>query len=328
MILNLEQMCMITRGAVRVEEEDGYFRLFRFTEAQHKAYEDVGNRNYINRSFATAGIRLAFRTDSARLAFDYRFEGASSRAYAYFDVYENGQMIKHFGVEGTEQKSGHLVISLHEGLKDVELYLPWTRRTDLANVELDDGATLQALCRKYTMIHYGDSITQGYDALYPSLSYASQIARLMDADAVNKAIGGDRFFPELLAEPDNFSPDFITVAYGTNDWTHRTQEMTLEKARAFYSRLSEIYPNTRIFAVTPICRLDAYGCNSPFAAPLYTQDAMIRELCADLKNVTVINGWTLVPALKEFFADMRLHPNDIGFGLYAENLYKEIVKTL
>ena len=328
MILNFEQVRMITRGAVRITEENGYYRLYRFTEAQQKAYEETGNRDYYFRTFATAGIRLAFQTDSPYVAFDYHFVGASSRLYAHFDIYENGHMVRHFGFEGTDATEGKVKIPLSNGIKDVEIYLPWTRRTDLANIELEDGSQLQAICRKYTMIHYGDSITQGYDARYPSLSYASQIARLMDADAVNKAIGGDRFFPALLDEPDDFSPDFITVAYGTNDWTHRTQEEMRQKCRAFYQRLSELYPNTRIFAITPICRLNAGGCNSPFAAPLVTQDAIIRELCADLANVTLINGWKLVPAQKEFFADFVLHPNDIGFCLYAENLYKEIVKHL
>ena len=79
---------------------------------------------------------------------------------------------------------------------------------------LDDGATIEGLYRKYKMISFGDSITHGYDAIYPSLSYASQLAQNLDAEQLNKGIGGDIFFPALLDEKDAFEPDFITVAYG------------------------------------------------------------------------------------------------------------------
>ena len=328
MILNLEQMHMITRGAVRVEENDGVFSLLRFTEKQAQAYLDLGCQDFYNKSFATSGVRLAFRTDSKSCSFDYTLKSASSRAFAYFDVYENGLLVKHFGTEGGELKGGKAKITFGEGSKDVEIYLPWSRRASLSNVEIDDGAVLEGLSRKYTMINFGDSITHGYDAIYPSLSYASRLARLMDADAVNKGIGADTFCPELLEEPDPFTPDFVTVAYGTNDWHKRTYDELKEKSRAFYSRLSEMYPTARIFGITPICRLDGNKPSTLFGAPAYEVDALIREVCADLPNVTVIRGWTLTPALKEFYSDLRLHPNDLGFGVYAQNLYGEIMKTL
>ena len=65
-----------------------------------------------------------------------------------------------------------------------------------------------------------------------------------------------------------------------------------------------------------------------FGAPATEVDALVREVCTDLPNVTVINGWSFVPGRSEFYADLRLHPNDLGFSLYAQNLYAEIAKTL
>ena len=49
--------------------------------------------------------------------------------------------------------------------------------------------------RKYSMISYGDSITHGYDAEYPSLALSSALSRMLGADNTNKAIAGDIFFP-------------------------------------------------------------------------------------------------------------------------------------
>ena len=40
----------------------------------------------------------------------------------------------------------------------------------------------------------------------------------------------------------------------------------------------------------------------------------------------VVDGMTLGPHITEFFRDAHLHPNDLGFGLYAENLIKALNK--
>lgn len=45
---------------------------------------------------------------------------------------------------------------------------------------------------------YGDSITQGYDALFPSYSYINRFSMYLDAFIYNKAIGGDIFRPALI----------------------------------------------------------------------------------------------------------------------------------
>ena len=323
MLLNLDQIRAITKGAVRVEQENGRFCFFRFTEAQVNSYANAGKTDFYNKTFASAGVRLAFKTTSRKLAFDYFLTPASSRRFAWFDVYEDGSMRRHFGTEGGEVTAGHAEIDLHEGETTVEVYLPWSYRTDLANVSIEDGATLEPVCRKRTMISFGDSITHGYDATYPSLSYASRLARLLDADAINKGIGGDCFFPALLEKPDPIDPDMITVAYGTNDWNGRTKEHFAKDCGAFYARLSELYRRAQIYAITPIWRGDAAKA-TPFGAHARTVHDMIESLCRALPNVTLIRAWDFVPHLKEFFSDFYLHPNDQGFGIYAANLYRAI----
>ena len=327
MKLNLEQLRAIACGAARVEERDGEFRLYRFTEKQTEAYRLTGNTDFYNKTFATSGIRLAFRTDADRLAFTYRLEVGSSRAFGWFDVYLNGNLARHFGVEGKEITGGSVSVELDMGEVDVEVYLPWSRAAILSNISLEGGEMLLPLKRRHTMISFGDSITQGYDAIYPSLSYASTLSRLLDADAINKAIGGDCFFPALLDTADTIDPDYVTVAYGTNDWSKHTQATFVADCRAFYQKLSALYPNAKIFAITPICRLNV-NYKTAFDAPISRVGELITELCADLPNVTVINGWNFTPALKEFYSDGYLHPNDLGFGLYAQNLYRAIKRYI
>jgi lysophospholipase L1-like esterase len=328
MKLTFEQVQEIARGAVRISEDNGSFHFYRFTEAQTEAYLKTSPKDFYKKSFATAGIRLAFRTDSKRFAFDFKTSYASSREYAYFDVYVNGAFSKHFGCDGNAMMDGSANITLPEGEKTVEIYLPWSRDAVLSNIEIDDGATLSGVTRAKTMISFGDSITHGYDAINPSLSYASQLARLLDAEQVNKGIGGDIFFPMLLDEKDPFDPDYITVAYGTNDWSKCPRETFEANCRAFYTRLSALYPNAKIFAITPIWRGDWNRKVCGFGSPVTGIHPVISEICKDLPNVTVINPYNFVPQRKEFFADAYLHPNDLGFCLYAQGLYSEIVKHI
>lgn len=324
MKLTLDDIRRIAFGVVSVEENHGAFAFHRFTREQAEAYAKH-NIDHFNKTFATAGVRLSFYTDADRMSFDYRLTPGSSRMYGWFDVYEDQIMTSHVGGEGRLFTSGHADISFSPGEKRVEIYFPWSKAAFLSDVELQ-GRLISPCRRCRSMICFGDSITHGYDAIYPSLSYASILARELDADAVNKGIGGEIFFPELASLPDPVSPDIITVAYGTNDWNVCTREHFDENCRAFYSNLCRLYPNAKIFAITPIWRADG-DRETKFASPHTELDRIMRSLLSDLP-ISLINGYTLTPHVKDFYSDEYLHPNDLGFSIYAGELTRQIKKHL
>ena len=140
---------------------------------------------------------------------------------------------------------------------------------------------------------------------------------------MNKAIGGDVFFPSILRERDAFDPDFVTVAYGTNDWRHKEPADVRDRAAAFFRRLAELYPAARILALAPLWRGEP-ASESAFGEDVRCMERLIRDACAGLPNVTVVPGYNLVPHLADFFSDGRLHPNDLGFGVLAQNLQREL----
>ena len=318
MILQLDEIRALTQGSVYTEERNGWIRFHRFTEGQERIYAAL-HPDFLGKTTATAGVRLAFTTTSEHLSFRFRLAQSSSRTYAGIDVYCNGAMISHLGVSDYQGQIYRASVALEAGEKAVEVYLPWTMCCEIAQLELDDGATVEPLKRRHTLICYGDSITQGYDARYPSLSYVPVIGRLLDADPINKGIGGEIFFPELLESPDAIEPDYVTVAYGTNDWSGQPRASFEEKCRAFYAHLSALYPNAKIFALAPIWRSNGQA-ETQFGAPVTAVCDMIREKTADLANVTVLCGDAFIPHLKPFTTD-GLHPNDAGFQIYAQNLY-------
>ena len=93
--------------------------------------------------------------------------------------------------------AGAECFELPAGQHRVTVYFPWSAQTVVSEVHLSDGASIIPVEKNLKMLCFGDSITHGYDALYPSDKYITKIARMLDAQEYNKAIGGEIFFPKL-----------------------------------------------------------------------------------------------------------------------------------
>ena len=52
--------------------------------------------------------------------------------------------------------------------------------------------------------------------------------------------------------------------------------------------------------------------------------ADVAEAAKRNPDAVVIPGLPLVPPIPEFYADARVHPNDLGFTFYARNLIREL----
>lgn len=176
------------------------------------------------------------------------------------------------------------------------------------------------------MLVFGDSITHGYDALYPSNRYISRIANMLDAEEYNKAIGGEIYFPELAEENEPFEPDYILVSYGSNDWNRSTKEDLAQNCKEILCNLSNHYPKAKIFVITPIWRKDMNE-SRPFG-DFRSVGEIVEKQVVEFKNASVIHGFEFVPQNVDLFADLRLHPNDKGFEYYFQNLSKHIKDIL
>ncbi|MCQ2385456.1 MAG: SGNH/GDSL hydrolase family protein [Clostridia bacterium] len=320
-MLTREEVEAITQGAEEVREENGAFHFYRFTREQTEKYRECST--LVPRTFATAGVKLVCRTDAAFLSLDYEMTlwASTNRRYAFFDIYANGKEIAHTGATEAEGAKGSLRIRLPEGEKKVELFMPWSASLTLSRVDFEKASFVTPVKPRCRMLIYGDSITQGYDAEHPSLSYASRVASALDAEAVNKAVGGERFIPGLLEVEEPFAADMALVAYGTNDWGAFSAEEEARRVRLFFERLTRMVP--RVICVTPIWRADGEE-ERPLGMPLRAYADYIRPILAEFPTVRMVEGWDLVPHSPYLFRDFRLHPSDIGFAFYAENLLKAI----
>lgn len=340
MKLNIEQIRKITKGAERITEEEKGFCFYRFSEEEAKFYraraEEKNDPFMYERTKYTAGIRFLFRTNSKILTLKTILSMAGSRRYFSFDIYVNNEpigYIDNFSEIGLPQNyittevpiadSYEKTFMLGEGDKTVCVYFPWSMIATIQEVSIDDGAYIEPIDIKKKIICYGDSITQGYDVQRTSLRYAAQIAEALGAEEINKAIGGERFVPGLAKIKANYNPDYILVAYGTNDWTHHAKEKFQTNCSEFLKTISENYPSTEIFVLTPIWRGDMM--QEKALGNFEEVGEYIKEFTVPYKNFQVIDGFNFVPHEPTYYADGWLHPNDKGFMCYYENLKKLIL---
>ena len=337
MKLNFEDIKKITLGVENVREEGGAVVFNRFTDEQLSLYETRNDSKFKSASYATSGVKFRFRTDSKFLYIEGDLKPTSSRYFYSFDLFVDGEMkdtLNNFShleekpklLEKLPFDSFEKKFDLGKGEKEVLLYFPWNAKVLMKQVALSDGSFVTPVKPEKKMLCFGDSITQGYDAYYPSNSYISRLARKLGLEEVNKGIGGEIFFPELAASKPAFTPELITVAYGTNDWNCATPEKFEQYSRGFYENLRKNYPDTKIFAITPIWRKN-YLDEKPFG-PFERTHTVIESLAKEIENMIVIRGFDFVPKDENYFSDRSLHPNDEGFFYYAEALYTEIKKYL
>lgn len=324
MLLNVDQIRAISHGALSVFEENGEICLRRFTAEAQEYYRRTQD-DFYRKSFATAGIRLEFMTDSNTLSFSYHTRHASSRRFYYFDIYVDGVMVEHFGHENVSEARSNFRMALPEGTHTVCVYLPALAEATLYDVALDDGAMCAPVSRPLKLLCYGDSITQGYDAKYSSSTYVNILADKLHAEVVDEGIGGEHFCPDLLDAKIPYSPDIITVAYGTNDWSNQPREATIRKANDFYAKLRALYPAAQIFAITPLWRADNERVTH---VGLFGEIREIVRNAAEKVGAVVIDGDRMIPHLADVCSDRYLHPNDIGFRFYANNLYNAMLPHL
>ena len=333
MKLNFEQIKAISTGAVRFEEKENGVILYRFTKKQEQLYEKT-NIEFFERSQSTAGVKLSFKTNSKNLRIKTKIVPKYCRRYFSFDVFVNGEVkgyLDNFVADvcmDTYIKTKLLSeqfekeFDLGEGVKTVQVYLPWSVQAVIEEVSLDDNAFVEPVKAGKTLLAFGDSITQGMDAMRPSNRYVTKLANYLGAEEVNKGISGECYFPPLAEAKDDLNPDYITVAYGTNDWSKKGRDIFQVNSKAFYKALRKNYPNTPIYAITPIWRAD-FQEEREFGL-FEDVETEIREAVKGIEDVTVIRGYDFIPKDTGYFADSRLHPNDKGFEKYFEKLCMEI----
>ena len=319
MKLTYDQICSITSGAVRTWQDTDGIHFCKCTQKQVDAWRALSTV-LGERAEATTGICLDFHTNSKKITFDT----ASGKKYE-LDI-DNVPRCK---VDADSYRERGEAISLElcdglgydiEGDRRVTLVFPsHDAPAVLRYVELDDGAYVKPHTYDCKLLFIGDSITQGWNARYDSLSYAWRTTRFFNADSVIHGVGGG-YFHETIFDHIDFKPDAVIIALGTNDFGHySTLDELREHAGKFLDLIKEEYSYAPVFVLSPIWR---EAQKKPMGTFAQCRQVVIDE--ALRCGFNHIDGLGLCPPIPEFFADGNLHPDDLGFSIYAENLCREL----
>ncbi len=313
------QLRAAARGVLAVRSTPEGYRFDRFTPTQTEAFYRRSERLGIKCTTA-AGARLDFHTDADLLQFSYAdMVCTSDRLFGYFDVYCNDALLLHCGTpDASSPTSATWQVTLPEGENRVQIYFPTLASFALASLSLSDGAHVRFCPPQRRILLHGDSITQGYDARFPSQTYAARLSRYYDAEIFNQAIGAACFYPEVIERITPENPDFILIAYGTNDWQMKDASAFAQDAKAFFHKMADLYPGVPTFQILPIWRTDLEEV-FPNAGDFMECRQLLAQW-ARAEGITVLDDYALVPHDPALLADGYLHPNDEGFAFYARNL--------
>ena len=322
MQIGFDELQALTFGAIWMEMTSEGVRFHRFSK-EEEAWLDLKETFAIRRR-SGAGIRLDFETDAKKLRFHASFSRGSSRKWGFFDFDIDGVLSAHGGSADVDAVPQYdFEADLDGAIHRCTLHFPQLACAVLKDFELEGATFVKPWTYRRRFFFYGDSITQGYDAVHPELTYTALTASEFKADMRNAAIGGAVFPPELVRlAPEGPKPDLIVSAYGTNDWSNCTREVFVRQAHDFFMALSEVYPGVPVAALLPIWRKDSDRVTS--AGTFDDARRIVIEAASCHPLAQVIPGDGLVPHLTGFFADGRVHPDDLGFSFYARNLIREL----
>ena len=311
MRLSDEQLEQIWFGAYSFEKkEDGYLQAFQYTKAQMEYFEKAFDFWY-DRCMATTAKTLEFVTDASEISFEYKIIWKGSEDS--FELMIDGQINKIVYVKDIEDE-GRIEWKLPEGRKNVVVYLPADATVLIRNFEIDADYTVPVKNEK--VLWLGDSITQGFGPLRSGQTYVSVANRLLNYDIINQGIGGYVYDKNSLMRMEGYQPDKIIVALGTNQYGSET----MTDVEEYYETLTGIYGNEiPILCISPLWR----GDNTEGIPKLIDFCENIKKIAGSYKNVTVIDGFRMVPHLSEYFLD-NLHPNCLGTETFGRNLVEAI----
>lgn len=316
MILTKEQIKVIANGVEYWEDGiEGGIIPRRFCKAQEEVYSS--HEAYFLRTRATSGVRLECRTDASALEVSFRAFAGSAKDWYGFDLKVDGKLWGHF--EGKLQESDHIHWShpLPRGEKQVSLYLPCLTGVEILEVRLESAAVLEPIEYAEKILVMGDSITQGYSAHFPSMTYVAQTAAYRNADYMNQAIGGETFHPEIIT-PLDWKPTMAIISYGSNDWALKDRQRLLADGGAFLERFHSLYPTLPTVVITPVWRVDSPTRRGDDFR-IEETDGIIQSIVAKYPNMRAVCGQKILPQIKELLDDVA-HPNELGFTVYAKRL--------
>jgi GDSL-like Lipase/Acylhydrolase family len=303
-----------------------------------------------------SGVRVVFRTRATAVELDalrtkVAYQGAPPRPDGVYDLLVDGRLAGRAGVTGgnvlmvdmatgsAETRPGPVGTvrfpALPDGLKDVEIWLPFNEITQLVVLRTDAPVEPVPDEGHRVWLHHGSSISHGSDAASPTTTWPALAASLGGVELINLGLGGSALLDAFTARALRDTPaDLISVKIGIN--LVNTDVMRLRAftpaVHGFLDTIRDGHPTTPLLVVSPIlCPIheDTPGPSAPDFSHLAEGRVQFRamgdpaERARGKLTLTVIRD-ELARIVKQRAADdANLHHLD-GRDLYGEADFAEL----
>ncbi|WP_329612907.1 GDSL-type esterase/lipase family protein [Streptomyces brevispora] len=223
-----------------------------------------------------SGVRLVFRTGATAIELDAlrtktAYQGAPPRPDGVYDLLVDGRLAGQRSVTGgnvlmvdmttgsAEARPGPVGTvrfpGLPEGVKDVEIWLPYNETTELVALRTDAPVEPAPDRGRKVWLHHGSSISHGSDAASPTTTWPALAASLGGVELINLGLGGSALLDPFTARAmRDTSADLISVKIGIN--LVNTDLMRLRAftpaVHGFLDTIREGHPTTPLLVVSSV----------------------------------------------------------------------------
>ena len=223
-----------------------------------------------------SGVRLVVRTRATAIELDtvrttMSYQGAPPRPDGIYDLLLDGRLAGQGSASGgnvlmvdlatgsAETRSGPVgtvrFTGLAEGVKDIEIWLPYNEITELVALRTDAPVEPAPDGNRKKWLHHGSSISHGSNAASPSTTWPALAASFGGVELTNLGLGGCALLDPFTARALRDTPaDLISVKIGIN--LVNTDSMRLRTftpaVHGFLDTIREGHPSIPLLVVSPI----------------------------------------------------------------------------
>ncbi|WP_442815296.1 GDSL-type esterase/lipase family protein [Streptomyces sp. NBC_01766] len=223
-----------------------------------------------------SGVRLVFRTRATAVELDtlrtkMAYVGAPPRPDGVYDLLVDGRLAGQAGVNGgnvrlvdmttgsVENRPGPVGTvrfpGLPEGVKDVEIWLPYNEITELVALRTDAPVEPATDRGRKVWLHHGSSISHGSDAASPTTIWPALAASRGGVELINLGLGGSALLDPFTARALRDTPaDLISVKIGINIVNADLMRLRAfgPAVHGFLDTIREGHPTTPLLVVSPV----------------------------------------------------------------------------
>ena len=310
------------QGSVSLQKTEDWVMPWRTLHPMHVLFPEP----LLERSAMPAGVRISFQSNTTRVSGNIVPQDESGT----LDLCCDGEVVASLDLT---QKDSFTFEGLSKGEKRIELWLPQFGQFQLRNLEIDDGATVEAFTdTRPRWITYGSSITQCRTAASPTQTWPAIVARKSGLNLTCLGYGGQCHLDAMVVRMIRDLPaDYISMCLGIN-----IQGASSLGPRAFRPAIigavqivREKHPDIPLVLMSPICSPPREDTPNTVGFHLKGMREEVQAAAEALqshgdKQIHYVDGLSVFGADHVHLLPDDLHPDAEGYRVMGKNFVAQV----